>query len=82
MPSPEPTYLALTRINYVVRRITLSGPQCALLTALAAGETVGGAIEALAADSRSDIDRLAQDLPQWFREWAEARFFRAVELPE
>ncbi|MCE9552397.1 MAG: DNA-binding domain-containing protein [Planctomycetes bacterium] len=82
MPAPEPTYLALTRINYVVRRIALSGPQYALLTALAAGETVGQAIEALAADSRNDVERLAQDLPRWFQDWAEARLFRAVELPE
>lgn len=81
MPAPEPTYLALTRINYVVWRIALSAPQFTLLTALAAGEMVGGAIEALAADSRSDVDRLAQELPRWFQDWAEARLFRAVDLP-
>ena len=82
MPLPEPAYLALTRINYVVRRIALSGPQFVLLSALAAGETVGEAIETLAADGRRDIEQLAQELPLWFQDWAEARFFRSVELPE
>ena len=87
LPEPEATYLALTRINYVVRRIALTAPQHALLTALATGEPVGVAIEKLAAESRSnqggcDLDTLAAELPRWFQDWAEARLFRAVELAE
>jgi len=80
-PHPQTTCLALTRINYVVRRIALSQPQFQLLSALAAGAAVGEAIEQLA-EGRDEVEVLVQELPRWFQDWAEARLFRAVELPQ
>jgi len=81
-PPPEKTFLVLTRINYVVRRIALTKEQFGLLTALAAGTTVGDSIERLVAECRSDVDLLAQQLPGWFQDWAEARLFKRIEVPQ
>jgi hypothetical protein len=85
LPDPEPTWLAVSRINYVVRRWTLTRVQFELLTALVAGETVGSAIERaakLAVESSESVDRLAESLRDWFAEWSSAGFFRAIEPGE
>jgi hypothetical protein len=81
-PDPKPTRLAISRINYVVRRWTLTRVQFELLEALIAGQTVGAAIEraaTLAAESGESIDRLADNLRDWFAEWSSAGFFRTIE---
>lgn len=80
LPRPQPTWLALTRRDYIVRRLPLSGPQHVLLSSLAAGESVGAAIEQAAAQC-GDVDRLAAELETWFRDWTAAGLFRRVELP-
>jgi hypothetical protein len=83
LPDPEPTWLAVSRINYVVRRWTLSHVQFELLSALVAGETVGDAIElaaALAVESGDSLESLAGSLRDWFAEWSSAGFFRGIEL--
>lgn len=83
LPDPQPTWLAVSRINYVVRRWTLTRVQFQLLEALIAGRTVGTAIEAaakLAVDSGESVDRLAESLRDWFTEWSAAGFFRDIEL--
>jgi hypothetical protein len=83
LPDPQPTWLAVSRINYVVRRWTLTRVQFELLDALILGETVGSAIERaarLAVESGESIDRLADNLRDWFAEWSSAGFFRAIEL--
>ena len=81
-PDPKPTWLAISRINYVVRRWTLTRVQFELLQALITGQTVGAAIERtanLAAESGDSVDRLADNLRDWFAEWSSAGFFRAIE---
>jgi len=72
LPDPQPDYLALTRRNYVVRRFPLSEPQFRLLTALAAGETVGEAIAAAAGD---EGEAIGGELGRWFQQWTAAGFF-------
>ncbi|MCE9544646.1 MAG: DNA-binding domain-containing protein [Planctomycetia bacterium] len=81
LPEPCDSYLALTRINYVVRRIALSQPQYVLLSALVAGQCVGEAIEALVRTNPQSVDTLAADLKAWFAQWAAAGLFLRVELP-
>jgi hypothetical protein len=83
LPDPEPTWLAVSRINYVVRRWTLTRVQFELLEALIAGQTLGSAIERaakLAVESGESVDQLAESLRDWFAEWSAAGFFRALEL--
>jgi Putative DNA-binding domain len=81
-PDPAPTWLAVSRIDYVVRRWTLSHRQFELLSSLLSGATVGEAIEKLALEvsaTGQNLDRLADDLRNWFREWSAAGFFQAIE---
>ena len=82
LPDPRPTWLAVSRINYVVRRWTLSQIQYDLLAALIAGQTVGEAIEKAAlsaSQSGQSLDGLADDLRSWFQEWSSAGFFQSIE---
>jgi hypothetical protein len=84
LPDPEPTWLAVSRINYVVRRWTLTRVQFELLEALIAGQTVGSAIEGaakLAVESGESVDQLAQSLRDWFAEWSAGGFFLAIQDP-
>jgi hypothetical protein len=80
IPAAEPTWLAITRREYVVRRCPLSEPQYELLRALVSGETVGGAISAVAAKEETDLDQFAESLENWFRTWAAAGYFQRVDL--
>jgi len=79
LPEPAESYLALTRREYVVRRHALERPQFELLGALAAGETLGEAIERAARVSPEGIEALAANLQRWFREWTAAGFFLRVD---
>jgi hypothetical protein len=71
--------MALTRREYIVRRHALERPQFELLGALAAGESLGAAIERAARVAPEGIEALAADLQRWFREWTAAEFFLRVE---
>jgi hypothetical protein len=82
IPEPAPTWLAVSRINYVVRRWTLTPAQFELLTGLMDGQAVGSAIERaarVAVESGETIERLAENLHDWFAEWSSAGFFQAIE---
>ena len=82
IPSPQTTYLALSRRDYIVRRYSLTHPEYVILKALQSGETIGNAI-ALGAD-QSDLtdEQLADRLHGWFSAWTRERFFQAVRFPE
>ncbi len=84
LPDPEPTWLAVSRVDYVVRRWTLSPVQYRVAAALIDGQTVGSAIERaamLAVESGESLERLAGNLRDWFAEWSSAGFFQAIEVP-
>jgi hypothetical protein len=81
IPGPEPSWFAITRRDFVVRRHELNERQFELLTALAAGETIGAAIEQAAAVPGSNVEQFAVELGDWFREWAAGDFFRRVVVP-
>lgn len=74
-PLPGASYVALTRIDYVVRRFDLSQTQFELLESLANGTTVGDAVARAAAYAPEDFDQFARDLRTWFQDWAAAGFF-------
>ncbi len=78
LPSSRPTWLAVTRREYIVRRHELSERQFTLLSALASGAPVGAAIEQ-AADGVEDFDHFAADLGNWFSQWSAAGFFVAIQ---
>ncbi len=81
-PDPEPTWLAVSRVEYVVRRWTLSRVQYELLESLMSGLPVGAAIEKaarVAIENGQSVDHLAEDLRAWFEEWSAAGFFQAID---
>jgi len=79
LPPAEPSWLALSRRDFVVRRHALEQGQYELLTSLSAGQPIGAAIEQLAMATTIDLGQLARDLRDWFRTWTAAGFFVGVE---
>ncbi|HUG91428.1 MAG TPA: DNA-binding domain-containing protein [Planctomycetaceae bacterium] len=89
VPRPAPTYLAITRRDFVVRRQAVSRARFDLLASLSAGRTLGEAIEAVLAGSDATVagseaafDDLAGNLRQWFADWAAAGYFERIEAGE
>ena len=80
-PELEETFLAVTRRDFVIRRIPLSRVQFALLSPLVKGESVGKAIESMAESFDGDVGEMAASLQVLFADWAAAGFFQSVELP-
>jgi len=88
IPDPADSYLALTRREWIVRRLELSAWQYALLEAIVSGQSVGDAIEQAAemyagdeaGDDPSGLDQFADQLRQKFSQWSAAQLFLAVEL--
>lgn len=78
LPSPEPSWLALTRREFVVRRHALTLPQYELLGELLAGQTISAALESTVASGHSSVEALAAELRDWFSDWMAAGFFVGV----
>jgi len=78
LPASAPSWVAVTRRDYVVRRHDLTEQQFTLLSALAAGETVGAAIERAALQPDTDVGQFAKDLSLWFLDWNINGFFWCV----
>lgn len=75
-PDREPTWLAISRRNYVVRHFALTATEAEILAAILAGATVGEAIGQ--SSPPTDFDQFATDLQRWFREWTTQGFFLSV----
>jgi len=81
-PDPAVEYVALTRRDYIVRRIPLTETQYVLLDALQRGRSVGDAIAATTAATDETDGSLARRLMQWFSDWTVAQLFESVDLPQ
>ncbi len=79
-PSPEDSYVALSRREYIVRRHELSRPQYELLVALQDGRTIAEAIEHAALAGGMSDDDLIKNLPSWFGAWTRHQFFVSFEV--
>ncbi|HEX4143070.1 MAG TPA: DNA-binding domain-containing protein [Pirellulales bacterium] len=77
-PDREPTWLAVSRRNFVVRHHTLAPAEAEILEAILAGATVGEAIGRAAPPS--DFAAFAEDLRRWFHLWTAEGFFLTVAL--
>jgi len=80
LPEPIPTYLAISRIEYRVRRWSLSELQYDLLTALNDSQTLEEAIQAVVKTHQPDRDSFAENLQNWFKEWTDASFFESASV--
>ncbi len=75
------TWVVAYRYQYSCHRMDLTQPAYELLSALAAGQTVGDAIVSVL--TRKWRPAVKQDqLFEWFRDWMAEGFFQAVELAE
>ena len=81
LPEPADTFVAITRRDYVVRRIELSQAQYELLSALVEGRSLGEAV-AQAAVAIDDVDSLTASLRNWFHIWSAEQLFQRIELPD
>lgn len=89
LPPPElcPTFVALTRRDFVVRRLSLTSIQFKLLTAIAAGQSLNDALGAacdrhasLKPQVSSDVESVdSETLRNWFADWARVGVFAALE---
>ena len=78
VPEPHPTWLAVTRRQYIVRRVSLTEPQFQLLTLLSQGLTLGVALDTVAT-TIDDVNSFAKDVQQWFQEWTASGFFMSLD---
>ena len=81
LPDPAPSWLAVTRRDFVVRRHGLTQRQFELLSALQAGESVGAAIERAVQAPGDDLSTFADQLRDWFQIWSAEGFFQRIVLP-
>ena len=75
MPSPRESWLAVTRRDYVVRRIDLTQAQFAVLSSLQGGAAVEEAIAAADAWLPADDAALAGMIRAWFGQWSATGLF-------
>lgn len=81
IPAAEASWVALSRRNYVVRRIPLEESEFLLLRSLMAGDDVSDAIERVA-EQAADFDAFARKLGDWFRRFAHEGFFVQLIKPD
>ena len=77
IPTPRPTWLAVTRRQYIVRRVPLTETQFRLLGLLAEGMPLGDALDTVAA-TVDDVEAFIKNIQQWFQEWTASGFFVEV----
>jgi hypothetical protein len=70
-PEPSPTWLAITRRDYVVRRVPLEPAEHQLLAAILADQSLGEALSASCAT--------AKQVAYWFAAWGRLRFFSRLD---
>jgi hypothetical protein len=73
--TPRPTFLAITRRDYIVRRASLPEPEYRVLSSLISGRTVGTALNVALANHPDSCESLAQQVNLWFRHWSAVGYF-------
>ena len=79
IPEPKPTYLAITRRDYIVRRAAVTRTQFELLQGIVNGATLGVSIRRAVEYTDADIDQMSASLDAWFRHWTTAGYFTGVD---
>lgn len=82
LPAAQPSYLAVFRHDDVVWRMALEEWEYALLQLLAAGQTIGNALEQLRVRSGMNEDTLAEHLTEWFGKWMRNGLLAAPPAPK
>jgi len=80
LPAAAPSFVALTRRNFIVRRYNLSRPEFELLKAFKSGRSVGEALDAVLSLPEVDLGTLPETLKLWFRNWTAEGFFETIQF--
>jgi hypothetical protein len=79
LSDPRPTWLAVTRRQYVLRRISLEEQEYQVLRRLVDGATIDQALEAVTKTMHIEtLESLVKDIERWFESWTIEGFFIAV----
>lgn len=78
LPPPSPTWLVVTRRDYVVRRVAVDEAEFAALAVLVGGGTIADSLKAAESRWSGDFDQLASEVQRWFRDWAAAGYFQRI----
>ena len=79
LPRPRTTHAIVYRRDFRVFRREQEPGQFRLLAALARGRTLDEAVHKIVSGRGGDADKLAATLGGWFREWAAAGIFCAID---
>ena len=80
-PAGKRSWLALMRVDYVVRRVELSRAEYLVLEQLASGQSIGTAIATLLEQEVIPPESLETSLGEWFARWRRGQLVVAFELP-
>jgi hypothetical protein len=78
LSAPSPTWLIVTRRDYVVRRIAVDETEFAALAVLVGGGTIADSLKAAENRWPGEFDQLASDVQRWFRDWSAAGYFQRI----
>jgi len=78
LPAPSPTWLVVTRRDYIVRRIAVEEPEFVALGAIVGGGSIADALEAAQTRWLGDFDPLVREVQRWFRDWSAAGYFQRI----
>jgi hypothetical protein len=78
LSAPSPTWLVVTRRDYVVRRIEVNEVEFAALAMLVGGGSIADSLDAAQNRWSGDFDQLASEVQRWFRDWSAAGYFQKV----
>lgn len=79
VPEAAPTFLVVTRRDYIVRRLSVSRSEFVLLNAIIAGKPLADAIGTAVEVLEDDFATFAAALPKWFESWAAAGWFVGLD---
>lgn len=78
LSAPSPTWLVVTRRDYVVRRVAVDETEFAALAVLVGGGTIADSLEAAENRWTGNFDQLASEIQRWFRDWSAAGYFQRI----
>lgn len=78
LSEPSPTWLVVTRRDYVVRRVAVDETEFAALAVLVGGGTIADSLEAAENRWTGDFDGLAREVQRWFRDWSAAGYIQRI----
>lgn len=79
LPPAQVTLLAITRRDFIVRRVSLVADEFAVLSALIGGQTIAESLEQLLQTEGRPTAEMAEIVRTWFRNWTAARYFVATK---